>query len=296
MRSRALSVSFLQANRAAAHGARTTGRDWVSWRPPMTTIRILALVLALSACTDGAPSTGTSPSPSPSKPPVVALLANGLDLRPGEPVVLAIDPAAPAAGVIVTHDPTSRIDVHLLQGAADPLPGECPLEVGVRRNKTCIAAIGTGVRESLEQTGRAGGVAVVLRSGPGRIDVRVEYDERSRRVGLRLPRLAPPAGASVCKDNGCNPFLEVMPLRGGTLTATAIFTGGPGRLQIQSGRVIAKSFTASGLPYRIPDEDVGASPLRVTTRLDAPAEYALAFMSEDRSDAITGIVIDATWP
>lgn len=255
-------------------------------------------MLALSACTDTTPKTGASPSPSPSasKPPVVSLLANGLSLRPGEPVVLAIDPAEPAAGVIVAHDPTARVDVHLLQDAADPLPGECPLEVGVRRNKTCIAAIGTGVRESLEQSGRAGGVAIVLRSGPGRIDVRVEYDEASRRVGLRLPRLSPPAGASVCKDNGCNPFLEIMPLRGGTLTATATFIGGPGRLQIQSGRVIAKSFTASGLPYRIPDEDIGASPLRVTTRLDAPAEYALAFMNEDRSDPITGIVIDATWP
>lgn len=264
----------------------------------MMTIRILALALALAACTDAMPTTGgsPSPSPSPSKPPVVSLQAYGLDLFPGRPVILTIDPASPAAGVIVTHDPTSRVDVHLLANAADPLPAECPLEVGIRRNKTCIAAIGTGVRESLERSGPAGGVAIVLRSGPGRIDVRVEYDEGSRRVGLRLPRLAPPPGASVCKDNGCNPFLEVMPLRGGTLTATATFTGGPGRLQIQSGRVIAKSFTASGLPYRIPDEDLGASPLRVTTRLDAPAEYALAFMSEDRSDAITDIVIDATWP
>lgn len=260
----------------------------------MKTLRVLALAVMLSSCTDATPDPAASPSSS--KPPTVALLAQGLDLRPDEPVVLAIDPAAPSAGVIVTHHPSSRIDVHLLEDPSAAPPDDCPLEVGLRRNKTCIAAIGTGVRESLERSGSAGGVAIVLRSGSGRIDVRVEYDEASRRVGLRLPRLAPPAGASVCKDNGCNPFLEVMPLRGGTITATATFTGGPGRLQIQSGRVIAKSFTASGLPYRIPDEDAGDSPLRVTTRLDAPAEYALAFINEDRSEAITGLVIDATWP
>lgn len=255
---------------------------------------LIALGSALSACSgDGSPAPNASGSPA--KPPTVSFQVFGLDLTPGEPVVLTIDPATPATGVIVTHDAASRVDVHLLSNATDT-PDECPIEVGQRTRRECVASIGTGVRETLEQRGSAAGVAVILRSGPGRLDVRVDYDERSRRVGLRLPRLAPPAGASVCKDNGCNPFMEVTPLRGGPLNATATFTGGPARLQIQSGRVIAKAFTASGQPYRIPDEDFGDAPLKVSTRLDVPAEYALALINEDRAAALTGIVIDATWP
>lgn len=255
---------------------------------------LIALSLSLAAC-----SGGEAPAPqatgSPAKPPTLTLQVFGLQLSKDSPVVLAIDPAAPATGVIVNHDPTSRVDVFLLNRATDT-PGECPLEVGQRTNRDCVAAIGTGVRETLEQSGSAGGVAVVLRSGPGRLDVRLDYDEGSRRVGLRLPSLAPPAGASVCKDNGCNPFIEVTPLRAGSMTATATFTGGPGRLQVQSGRVIAKAFTASGQPYRIPAEDFGDAPLSVETRFDVPAEYALAIMNEDRGDPLTGIVLDATWP
>ncbi|HVL88748.1 MAG TPA: hypothetical protein VM841_00790 [Actinomycetota bacterium] len=255
---------------------------------------LVALTLSLAAC-----SGGETPAPeatgSPARPPTVTMQVFGLDLAKDEAAVLVIDPAIPAAGVIVSHDPAARVDVFLLKSATDA-PGECPIEVGPRTNRTCVASIGTGVRESLEQRGEAGGVAVVLRDGPGRMDVRLDYDERSRRVGLRLPRLAPPAGASVCKDNGCNPFIEVTPLRSGPMTATAAFSGGPGRLQVQSGRVIAKAFTASGQPYRIPDEDLGDAPLKVSTRFDVPAEYALALINENRGAALNDIVIDATWP
>ncbi|HEX9696213.1 MAG TPA: hypothetical protein VGB64_07855 [Actinomycetota bacterium] len=255
---------------------------------------LAALVLTLPACSGGG-APGPQASGSPAKPPTVTLQVIGIDLTPNAPAVLTIDPATPATGVIVIHDQSARVDVFLLQRAGDA-PGECPIEVGQRTDRTCIAAIGAGVRESIEQRERAAGVAVVLRSGPGRVDVRLDYDEASRRVGLRLPRLAPPAGASACKDNGCNPFLEVTPLRSGTLTATATFRGGPARLQIQSGRVIAKALTASGQPYRIPDEDSGNGPLRVTTRLDVPAEYALALMNENRSDPLEDIVLEASWP
>lgn len=87
-----------------------------------------------------------------------------------------------------------------------------------------------------------------------------------------------------------------MPLRAGTLTATARFDGGPGRLQIQQGRVIGKAFSGTGIPYRIPAEDPGSRALRVTSRLDAPGEYALAFMNENPSAPLTGIVIDVRWP
>lgn len=257
----------------------------------MRSIRCVAvLALALAACSSDAPPAGGG------KPPAVTLLAHGLALVRDRPVVLAVDAATPSATVVVAIDPATRVDVYLLASAADALPAaECPLDPS-RRDRSCVAAIGAGVRETLQRPGRAGAVAVVLRAGPERADVRVEYDAAGRAVGLRLPRLDPPPGASVCKDNGCNPFLEMMPQRAGSFEATASFSGGPARLQIQSGRVIAKSFTATGVPYRIPAEDAGASPLSASTRFDAPAEYALAFLNENPSLPATDIVIEARWP
>ncbi len=256
------------------------------------------LLFALAAC-KGDPAAAPAQSPGTEKQPVVTLIVNNLTLQQGRDgaAIVGLDAAGGSASVIVVHSPKARIDLFLLAAPTDPIPArECALSPGARPVRSCVRDVGTGVRETLDRPGRAGAMAIVLRSGSGRVDLRFEYDEGSRAVSLRLPSLAPLPGASACKDNGCNPYLEMMPVRAGAFTATATFEGRPARLQLQAGRVIAKSFTATGLPYRIPAEQRGASSLSIATRLDAPAEYALAFMNENPSQAISAIVLEARWP
>lgn len=256
---------------------------------------LLAALLALAAA-----CAGDEPLPrSGGKPPTVTLIANGVVLNQGRdaPTIFGVDAAGSTISIIVNHGNRASIDAYLLEEPTSPVPSkECETTAGVRRDLTCVRSIASGVRETLEWRGDVKAIALVLREGPGRVDLRFDYDEGSRNVSMRLPALAPPPRASACRDNGCNPYLEIMPLRGGSLTATATFTGGPARLQVQQGRVIGKAFSGTGIPYRIPAEDPGSSGLRVSTRLDAPGEYALAFMNENPSAAITGIVIEARWP
>ncbi|MGH2830053.1 MAG: hypothetical protein ACRDJM_06175 [Actinomycetota bacterium] len=256
---------------------------------------LAALLLAPSACSEEPP-----PKPRPgAKPPTVILIANGVVLATGRgaPTVIGIDPAGPSVSIIVKHDVRTHIDAYLLPSAASALPRkECETTAGARPDLSCVRDLPNGVKETLERSAGARAVALVLREGPGRVDVRLDYDERSRAMSLRLPQLAPPSGAGVCKDNGCNPIVEMMPLRAGTLRAGATFNGGPARLQVLQGRVIAKAFTGTGIPYRIAAERIGSSPLNLTARLDAPGEYALAFMNEHPSNGITSIAVEARWP
>lgn len=259
----------------------------------MTPRLLIALLLALSACSaegDG----DARPSPSPDEPPVVQLIANNVELSRTTPLLIGIDAAAPSVSIIVGHDPEAHVDVYALETLESPLPREgCPIV----RIRSCVRDIGRGVRESVDRGLRPpGAIAVAIRSGPPRVNVRLEYGERTRAVTLRIPSIPPPRGVAQCKDNACNPIVEMMPLRGGTFHATARFASGTGRLQLQSGRVLARSFSATGIPYRIPAEDAGASPLSLRSRLDAPAEYALALLNIDPARPLTAVSIEARWP
>lgn len=252
----------------------------------------LALLTLAAACTGGP----AAPPSMPRKPPSVTLLVNNLTLISGKPVVIGIGSASRGASIIVKHR-DAHIDVYGLGRVPEPLPGQgCPLSVGRAHPKHCVRDIGTGVKETVEAATGTKAIAIVLRSGPAAVDVRIEYDEAHRKISLNLPELAPLPGASACKDNGCNPYIEMMPLRSGTLKATATFASGLGHLEVQQGRVIAKSFSATGVPYKIPADDTGESPLAVTSHLDTPAEYALAFVNRDPSNPVTGLVLEATWP
>lgn len=251
---------------------------------------LTVLLLLLAACS----RERDAKSPS-GKPPDVTLQLQNLTLSTTSPIVVGIDNATPATSIIVTHDPYAHVDVYILESPDTPVPAAgCPVKT-TRRD--CIRDIGTGVREQLEASSGAGrAVVIALRDGNAAATVRLDYSERSRRIDLRIPSIAPPPSAAACKDNGCNPYLEMIPLRSGGLTAQATFTGGVGKLQVQAGRVIAKSFTATGIPYRIPAEKIGRSSIEITAHVDAQAEYALAISNEDPASPLTGIRLNATWP
>ena len=251
------------------------------------------LVLLLAACSGGHAS---APKGQKGKPPDVTLLAQNLILPLNEPVIVGIDNAAASASVIVTHDPDAHIDIYLLPNASSRLPAACQVKQIERRD--CVRDVGTGVRESLEARGTSAGkaVAIVLRQGAPTVDLRFIYSEQSRRIDLRIPRIAPYAGATACADNACNPFFEMMPLRSGALSARATFAGTAGRLQVQAGRLIGRSATATGIPYTISAERLGKAPLSVQAHVDASSEIALSLSNDDPTHPLTHITLSARWP
>lgn len=143
--------------------------------------RMFVLSVAfLTACAGDEPPVRRS-----GKPPPVTLIANGVVLSPGRatPTVFGVDAAAQSISIIVNHGTTSHIDAYLLPGTTAPLPArECETTGGARRDLTCIRDIPSGVRETLEGRRDVKAVALVLREGPGRVDIRLDYDELSRNV------------------------------------------------------------------------------------------------------------------
>ncbi|MGH2728619.1 MAG: hypothetical protein ACRDKS_16735 [Actinomycetota bacterium] len=173
----------------------------------------------------------------------------------------------------------------------------CPLRTiddSIAETSSCLPDLPDGVRESLTLEG-LGAIALIREGDPMTLSIRLEYEEAGRKVTARLPLIARPAGASVCKDNGCNPFLEMTPVRTGPLTATADWTGGSGRLEVAEGRIRARAFSSTGIPYRIADQAAGAQPLSVSANLSAPSEYALALLNASDGD-MTAIQNEVTWP
>ncbi len=151
-----------------------------------------------------------------------------------------------------------------------------------------------GVRTSITLTD-LGGIALIREGGPLALEIRLEFEEDDRSVALHLPVIERPAGAAACKDNACNPVFELVPLRAGRFTATARWSGGEARLEMLEGRVLARSFSSTGIPYRIAGGTSGTSPLSFTATLSAPSEYALALANTSTGD-MRGIVLEAVWP
>lgn len=250
----------------------------------------LALLGSLAACREG--FFDPTPGPAgPRKPPSVEFIAENVRMRPGgaEAVRIGFESADGAVRVIVQRsEEGGRIAACPVERVADPVPDAT----------VCLPDLPNGVRESFSRAG-LGGLILIREGGPVTVGVRLEFEEGSRRIELRLPVIERPAGASACKDNACNPFFELRPVRGGRFTATARWSGAEGRLEMLEGRVLARALTSTGLPYRIVGEDQGASPLEVSANLSAPSEYALAFRNPDAgpgSADLTAIVIEATWP
>lgn len=248
-------------------------------------MRLIATVgvLLLAACGSDPPSS------SGGRPPVARLIAENVRLVPGEEraVRIGFEPFTSVAQLRVEFRPSSAI-VSLCA-----LPA---LDAPIERSR-CRVGVGSGVREELRLRGLKA-TAIMLDAGDVTADLSLEFDEAGRRIALRLPELPRPPAVAACADNACNPFFELVPTRSGAFDARARWDGGPASLVLLQGRVLGRSFTATGIPYAQAARADGGSPLRIGTRLAAPGEYALAFSQSPAAatGALTSIAIDVTWP
>ena len=243
------------------------------------------LLLALTGCRDDFfdPTPGQT-GPAPTR---VELIARNVEMRAGEDnaVRIGFRPKDVAVHLRVDRSsPSGRIIACPLKAIDDPIPEQ----------SACLPDLPNGVREGLTLSG-LGAVALVREGEAVTLGIRMEFEEAGRGIAFRLPVIPRPAGASVCKDNGCNPFLEMVPVHGGAFSATARWTGGSAVLEVLEGRVLARSFSSTGIPYRIAGEVSGPPPLTVTARLSSPTEFALALRNTSAAD-LTEIEIEATWP
>jgi hypothetical protein len=252
-------------------------------------MRRLVVLLALSVSLTACPKDFFDPTPGAEGTAAtsVELIGNNIRMLEGEAnaVRISFRPKDPSARLrIERSSSTGRVVACGLSAIADPLP---PAE-------RCLPDVPDGVRETITADG-LGAIVLVREGEPITIDLRLSYEEGGRSFEIRFPSIATPPGASACKDNGCNPFFEVTPTRGGSFTATARWDGGRGKLELLEGRVLAKAFSSTGIPYRIAGTRTGDPPLSVTSHMNAPSEYALAITNESRSD-IGAVRIEATWP
>ena len=244
-----------------------------------------AVLLALAGCREN--FFDPTPGQTPGEATRVDLIAQNIRVPPGNEnaVRIGFRPKDTAVHLRVDRSSTAgRLIACPLGGIDEALPPE----------SECLPDLPDGVREGLTLTG-LGAVALVREGDPITIGMRIEYEEAGRDLELRLPVIPRPAGAAACKDNACNPIFELVPVRGGTFTATAAWTGGTGRLEVLEGRVLARAFSSTGIPYRIAGEKTGGPPLGVTATLGSPSEYALAFHNASAGD-LTDIELRATWP
>lgn len=253
---------------------------------------ILLCAFALTSCIRGSSTATPSPTPSSNRPPAATLFARNLIVFPGDDraIRIAFEPFEDAARVIVNASTTDApITVCPLAAIDAPLPALA----------ACKRNIGNGVREPISEPGLR---ALAFRSdSPSQVsfDLVLEFDEVGRDVQIVIPILRPPPGNVDCADNGCNPFFELTPTRGGPFRARATWSGSPAALVLLQGNVLARAQTSSGVPYAEPARALGSSPLAIATKMSAPGEYALAFRHTGTASTqrdLTGIRIDVSWP
>ena len=253
---------------------------------------LLALALAATACPRTRATVVESPTGSP-RPPSVEVVAQNLRLLSdaSRPLRVGFSAAEPTVRVIVTYPDTGAIVAACALGSADATPPNSLPE------PECLSELPSGVREELSSSSRIAGIAIWVRSGdPVTANVRVEFAEgaRPRPVRFVLPLLPAPSSPSACKDNACNPLIEVKPERGGPFSARASWSGGVARLALLQGRLLAKSFTATGLPYAIPAQQRNANSASIEARMSAPGEYGLVV--DSNAADLTDVVIESRWP
>jgi hypothetical protein len=251
-------------------------------------MRLLAVILALVAATTACSEDFFDPTPGrDASPPAVQLIGENIRMQAGEEnaVRISFKPKDLSTRVRISRSSVEgRVVACPLRTIDDALP---PLD-------RCIPDLPDGVRETLT-TQELGAIALVREGDPIEIDLLLEYEEGERTYSIRIPVIDPPASAAACKDNACNPFFEVKPVRGGRFTATVSWVGGAAHVELLEGRVLARAFSSTGIPYRIAAADDGATPLSLSAQLNAPGEYALALTN--RSGApLSAIRVDAIWP
>ncbi len=241
------------------------------------------LAFAMAACTGGNPA-------GQSGVPTVKLLVQNLSLFPGsdQAVRIGFQTGSSSANIIVDLRPdTAALAVCPLTalGAEIPAPTTCK-------------DIGSGVREPITASGLAAVALVVSGVPSARADVRLEYDDGGHQISVQIPFLPAPDSAAACKDNNCNPFFELTPLRNGPFTATAAWKGPAGTLTLLQGSVLGRSETATGIPYREAARKDGAPPLTITSQLSSQGEYALAITQPAGPSAapLTNVFLSASWP
>lgn len=258
--------------------------------------RLAPVLLALALVATGCPRTRVEVRPTGTaspRPPSVEVVSQNVRLVPGpeRAVRFGFVPADSTVRVIVTFPDTGSIVAACAVERADAAP---PPDLVAPH---CREELPSGVREELSVPARLAAVAVWVRTGNAvTASIRLEYAQgaRPRPVRIELPVINAPQDPTRCKDNACNPVFEVRPVRGGRFHATGRWTGASARLALLQGRVLAKSFTATGIPYTVAAAGTGAAGARIETRLSAPAEYALV-VDGNRAD-LTGIVVETEWP
>ncbi|TMK22962.1 MAG: hypothetical protein E6G68_01235 [Actinobacteria bacterium] len=246
---------------------------------------VVVLLVALSGC--GKDFFDPTPGRSGGSAPTVELFARNVSMMGGgqNAVRISFRPKDPSVRLRIERSSSDgRVVACPLRTIADPLP---PVD-------RCIPDVPDGVRENLTTPG-LGAIALVREGTPISIELRLSYEEGGRAFLIRIPIVRTPPGAATCKDNACNPIFELAPLHTGRLTATATWIGGPARLELLEGRIQARAFSSTGIPYGIVQTRTGAPPLPIGTEVTAPSEYALALSDASPSD-ITHIEIGATWP
>jgi hypothetical protein len=246
---------------------------------------VAVLLVALSGC--GKDFFDPTPGRSGGSAPTVELFARNVSMIAGEQnaVRISFRPKDPSARLRIERSRSDgRVVACALRTIDDPLPS-------VDR---CIPDVPDGVRENLTTPG-LGAIALVREGAPIAIELRLSYEEGGRAFVIRIPVVRTPPGASACKDNACNPIFELTPLHTGRFMATATWTVGAARLDLLEGRVQARAFSSTGIPYGIVQTRTGAPPLKIETEVTAPSEYALALTDASPTD-LTRIEIAATWP
>lgn len=247
-------------------------------------IALLALVVALTACGDDF----FDPTPGQkAQVPGVELLGRNIRLVSGTEAAFRVSfrPRDPSVRVRIDRSsPAGRVIACPLKTIDDPLPPE----------SSCKPDLPDGVRESFTSSG-LGAIALVREGDPITIDLVLDYEEGGRSFQIRMPSIPVPPGAASCKDNACNPFFELAPLRAGRFTATAQWSAGNAKLELLEGRVLARAFSSTGIPYRLAATTTGTSPLTIGAQLNAPGEYALALVNVGIVE-LKSIRINVSWP
>jgi hypothetical protein len=222
--------------------------------------------------------------------PTVKLLAQNLSLFPGgdQAARIGFQTGSDSANIIVDLTPdTAALAVCPLTAFGAQLP---PL--------SSCRDVGSGVREPITASGLVAVALVVSGVPSARANVRLEYDDGGHQISALIPFLAAPDSTAACKDNNCNPFFELTPLKNGAFNATATWKGPAGTLALLQGSVLGRSQTATGIPYREAARKDGTPPLTIASQLSLQGEYALAISQPAGPSAapLTAVFLSASWP
>ncbi|MHB8512220.1 MAG: hypothetical protein ACYDCC_08550 [Actinomycetota bacterium] len=267
---------------------------------------LLALAFASTACTKASP-----PSASPSAPESIvtsAVSSSGTKLPTSVNTVtaLAFGVSLDAAGepgngsLKMIVDSSDAYLVVTITGLTNKNTKLCPIATLQSHDAACkIPQDNRPIR--IPHGRKFKGLHVLQTKGAALLDVRVSYHPKDRKITMLLPNVNPQPGASVCKDNGCNPIFELTLRRAGTFTAVATWQGiASGTLDMETGLIAEKSYSTSGAPYHVVAKSSGnssvhAGRLSIKGYLDATTEAAVA-LRNDGARPLLSPIITISWP